>query len=127
MHDGAPGGRARIRARSAIPGDGVGGALFLMDRSGAGSRHRTLNFRQGECNVARRPNYNFEKRQKELKRQEKQADKAERKRLRREEEAGLEGADGTSAQGDGDMGGDAGSDDVEEDEAGGFRERADDA
>lgn len=34
--------------------------------------------------MARRPNYDFQKRQKELKRQEKQADKAERKRLRRE-------------------------------------------
>lgn len=35
--------------------------------------------------MARRPNYDFQKRQKELKRQEKQAEKAERKRLRKEE------------------------------------------
>jgi hypothetical protein len=51
--------------------------------------------------VARRPNYDFQKRQKELKRQEKQAEKAERKRLRKEE-----GGDDTDAlaQPDGDDG-----------------------
>jgi hypothetical protein len=51
--------------------------------------------------VARRPNYDFQKRQKELKRQEKQAEKAERKRLRRE------GDDDAIAQPDGDDGQDA--------------------
>ena len=51
--------------------------------------------------MARRPNYDFQKRQKELKRQEKQAEKAERKRLRKEE-----GGDDTDAlaQPDGDDG-----------------------
>lgn len=34
--------------------------------------------------MARRPNYDFQKRQKELQRAEKQAEKAERKRLRKE-------------------------------------------
>ena len=37
--------------------------------------------------MARRPNYGFEKRQKELQRQQKNDEKAERKRLKREEEA----------------------------------------
>ena len=60
--------------------------------------------------MARRPNYDFQKRQKELKRQEKQAEKAERKRLRKEEglpdEVDGEGEDGDSlAQPDGDDGG----------------------
>ena len=50
--------------------------------------------------MARRPNYDFQKRQKELKRQEKQEEKAERKRLRRE---GGQESDAV-AQGDGDMG-----------------------
>jgi hypothetical protein len=34
--------------------------------------------------LARRPNYGFQKRQKEIKRQRKQAEKAERKRLKKE-------------------------------------------
>ncbi|HEU0299663.1 MAG TPA: hypothetical protein VFR37_09420 [Longimicrobium sp.] len=51
--------------------------------------------------MARRPNYDFQKRQKELKRQEKQAEKAERKRLRKEGEES-----DAVAQGDGDMGAD---------------------
>ena len=60
--------------------------------------------------MARRPNYDFQKRQKELKRQEKQAEKAERKRLRKEEglpdEVDGEGEDGDAlAQPDGDDGG----------------------
>lgn len=50
--------------------------------------------------MARRPNYDFQKRQKELKRQEKRDEKAERKRLRRE--GGEEGE--AIAQGDGDIG-----------------------
>jgi hypothetical protein len=57
--------------------------------------------------VARRPNYDFQKRQKELKRQEKRDEKAERKRLRKE---GEEGEGDAIAQGDGDMGA-AGDDD----------------
>ena len=58
--------------------------------------------------MARRPNYDFQKRQKELKRQEKQNEKAERKRLRKES-----GEDSDAvAQGDGDMG-DAADEDEE--------------
>jgi len=64
-----------------------------------GAARRTEN-RDGI--VARRPNYGFEKRQKELRRQEKQADKAERKRLRRE---GGEDSPDAVAQPDGDDGG----------------------
>jgi len=51
--------------------------------------------------VARRPNYGFEKRQKEIKRQEKAAEKAERKRLRKEDEENPDAL----AQPDGDDGG----------------------
>lgn len=63
--------------------------------------------------VARRPNYDFQKRQKELKRQEKQAEKAERKRLRKEE-----GGDDVEsiAQPDGDDGEHSGDDDGMPDE-----------
>lgn len=51
--------------------------------------------------MARRPNYDFQKRQKELKRLEKRDEKAERKRLRREGDAEPDAV----AQADGDMGG----------------------
>lgn len=57
--------------------------------------------------MARRPNYDFQKRQKELKRQEKQAEKAERKRLRREgpeEEGAIAQPDGDDGQVDPDTG-----------------------
>ena len=43
--------------------------------------------------MARRPNYGFEKRQKELQRQQKRDDKAERKRLKKEEGASAEGTE----------------------------------
>jgi hypothetical protein len=52
--------------------------------------------------VARRPNYDFQKRQKELKRQDKREEKAERKRLRKE--GGEEPGEGAVPQGDGDGG-----------------------
>ena len=61
----------------------------------------------GDRIVARRPNYDFQKRQKELKRQEKQAEKAERKRLRREgaeEEGSIAQPDGDDGQVDPDTG-----------------------
>jgi hypothetical protein len=52
--------------------------------------------------MARRPNYGFEKRQKELERQKKKEAKAERKELRRREAAdGDEG--GITAGGDGSL------------------------
>ena len=45
-----------------------------------------------EARLARRPNYNFEKRQKELKRQKKKEKKLEERRAKKEAAAG--GADG---------------------------------
>jgi hypothetical protein len=40
--------------------------------------------------MARRPNYGFEKRQKELEKQKKKDEKAEKKRLRQEEGGGVD-------------------------------------
>jgi hypothetical protein len=59
---------------------------------------RSPEFRRGS--VARRANYGFEKRQKELKRQKKKDRKAEKKRMKKEAAAGgdqgevLDGGDG---------------------------------
>jgi hypothetical protein len=48
--------------------------------------------------MARRTNYSYDKRQRELKRQKKREEKAEKRRLKREEKAGgapVEGEEGT--------------------------------
>ncbi|MEX2582819.1 MAG: hypothetical protein WD766_06080 [Gemmatimonadota bacterium] len=57
--------------------------------------------------MARRPNYGFEKHQKELKRQKKKEEKAERKRQRKEEAGGV--PEGSTAETDD-------SDELEDDE-----------
>lgn len=51
--------------------------------------------------MARRPNYGFEKRQKEIQRQKKKDEKAEKKRLRKEATPGGEDAEvGTGGDGE---------------------------
>ena len=63
--------------------------VALLARAG-GAFHRT---RIKEAGLARRTNYGFEKRQKELKRQKKREKKLEAKRLKREAAAGTGSAE----------------------------------
>lgn len=53
--------------------------------------------------MARRPNYGFEKRQKEIQRQKKKEEKAERKRMKKEEAAGGDQDEAVEGGADGGM------------------------
>ena len=61
---------------------------------------RSVTGIEGETAVARRPNYNFEKRQKELKRAKKKELKLAEKRAKKEAAAGNGAVEGEAAEGD---------------------------
>jgi hypothetical protein len=62
--------------------------------------------------MARRPNYGFEKRQKEIQKKAKQEEKAERKRLRRESGLGTDEFETDGEAPDGEPGGGEADDDA---------------
>ncbi len=60
--------------------------LEVRERAGAAAHARSRTRFEEEAHLARRPNYGFQKRQKELNRQARKEQKAERKRVKKEAE-----------------------------------------